>query len=124
MFFIIVEYFKFLKKSTNQHGVHSPFVFNLVTKCLYKRPTKEQKEFYRKIYQRLADSKQDISVNDFGAGSKVFNSNLQSSFFKKAIISIALMALISAFCFFVPVSITVFRNIVNHTVYISYNTCN
>jgi hypothetical protein len=26
---------KFLWNSTNQHGVHSPFVFDLITKCLY-----------------------------------------------------------------------------------------
>jgi hypothetical protein len=33
-------YFKFISfliKSTNQHGVHSPFVFNYVTKCLYSK---------------------------------------------------------------------------------------
>ncbi|UII75230.1 hypothetical protein LV716_13305 [Flagellimonas sp. HMM57] len=35
MWFRIVSYIKFLLNSTNQHGVHSPFVFNYVTKCLY-----------------------------------------------------------------------------------------
>lgn len=33
----IVSYLKFLLKSTNQHGVHSPFVYSLVTQCFYKR---------------------------------------------------------------------------------------
>lgn len=33
-----IKYLSFLVKSTNQHGVHSPFVYNLLTKCLYKRP--------------------------------------------------------------------------------------
>lgn len=33
----IINYLKFLIKSTNQHGVHSPFVFNYVTKCLYSK---------------------------------------------------------------------------------------
>uniref|UniRef100_UPI00404B6DEF hypothetical protein n=1 Tax=Flavobacterium sp. TaxID=239 RepID=UPI00404B6DEF len=32
----LISYLKFLLKSTNQHGVHSPFVFDLVTKCLYQ----------------------------------------------------------------------------------------
>jgi hypothetical protein len=27
-------YFKFLRGSTNQHGVHSPFIYNYLTKCL------------------------------------------------------------------------------------------
>lgn len=29
------SYLSFLLNSTNQHGVHSPFVYNLITKCLY-----------------------------------------------------------------------------------------
>jgi len=33
-----ITYLKFLIKSTNQHGVHSPFVFDYLTKCLYKKP--------------------------------------------------------------------------------------
>ncbi len=28
---------KFLSKSTNQHGVHSPFIYSYVTKCLYSQ---------------------------------------------------------------------------------------
>ena len=30
-------YLKFLLTSTNQHGVHSPFVYAYVTQCLYKK---------------------------------------------------------------------------------------
>lgn len=37
MWFKIISYLKFLVKSTNAHGVHSPFVFNYVTKCLYSK---------------------------------------------------------------------------------------
>ncbi|MGX1929477.1 hypothetical protein [Flagellimonas sp. 2504JD4-2] len=37
MFFKLTSYIKFLLKSTNQHGVHSPFVFSFVTKCLYSK---------------------------------------------------------------------------------------
>lgn len=33
-------YFKFLKQSSNQHGVHSPFVFSLLTKGLYPKDRK------------------------------------------------------------------------------------
>ena len=33
----LFSYLRFLLKSTNQHGVHSPFVYNFVTKCLYNK---------------------------------------------------------------------------------------
>ena len=46
MLFRIKEYFRFLIKSTNQHGVHSPFVYALVTKCFYDR---KKKRYYPKI---------------------------------------------------------------------------
>lgn len=39
MWFRIASYLQFLLKSTNEHGVHSPFVFNFVTKCLYNKKT-------------------------------------------------------------------------------------
>tara|TARA_R110000868_G_scaffold138300_3_gene352254 strand:+ start:9783 stop:10271 length:489 start_codon:yes stop_codon:yes gene_type:complete len=31
------SYLKFLLSATNQHGVHSPFVYTFVTKCLYHK---------------------------------------------------------------------------------------
>ena len=31
------SYLRFLLKSTNQHGVHSPFVYNYLTKGVYKK---------------------------------------------------------------------------------------
>ena len=37
MWFRIASYLQFLLKSTSEHGVHSPFVFNYVTKCLYHK---------------------------------------------------------------------------------------
>ncbi|NVN18843.1 hypothetical protein GUA46_10865 [Muricauda sp. HICW] len=37
MWFRFTSYLNFLAKSNNQHGVHSPFVFQYVTKCLYSR---------------------------------------------------------------------------------------
>lgn len=74
----ILAYIKFLFKSTNQHGVHSPFVFNFVTKCLY---AKEIYEPYKKIkaYRNdLLNNLDTIDINDFGSGSRVFKSNQRS----------------------------------------------
>ena len=71
----IKSYLKFLFHSKNEHGVHSPFVFDLVTKCFYdntKYPEYETLKSYRKS---LLENKNTIEVTDFGAGSRVFKSN-------------------------------------------------
>ncbi|MDT7829839.1 hypothetical protein RQM65_14285 [Pricia sp. S334] len=34
----LLRYLKFLFTATNQHGVHSPFIYAYVTKCLYAQP--------------------------------------------------------------------------------------
>ena len=42
MIYKFISYLKFLIKSTNQHGVHSPFVYNFVTKGLYTKNANSQ----------------------------------------------------------------------------------
>lgn len=37
MLYRFLSYLRFWFSATNQHGVHSPFVYNFVTKCLYKK---------------------------------------------------------------------------------------
>jgi len=69
MLYQIKQYIKFLIKSTNQHGVHSPFVFNLVTKCFYDT---SQYEAYKQIInykKELLKNKTKINVTDLGVGS-------------------------------------------------------
>lgn len=34
---MILSYIQFLLKSSNEHGIHSPFIFSLVTKCFYNK---------------------------------------------------------------------------------------
>lgn len=78
MIYQIKSYFKFLLRSTNQHGVHSPFVFDLVTKCFYD---KKNHAAYSKLdnYRReLLQNHDTIEVTDFGAGSRVFKSNTRA----------------------------------------------
>ncbi len=70
----IQSYFKFLRESTNEHGVHSPFVFNLVTKCLYDKKSYPEYATLKKYRESLLRNHNTIEVTDFGAGSKVFKS--------------------------------------------------
>ena len=75
MLFQIKAYLKFLWKSKNEHGVHSPFVFSLITKCFYNSKPKPEYCSLKNYRNALLKNKNTIEVTDFGAGSKVFKSN-------------------------------------------------
>ncbi|MGO4770102.1 O-methyltransferase [Flavobacterium sp. W22_SRS_FK3] len=75
MLFQIKSYLKFLWNSKNEHGVHSPFVFNLVTKCFYYKKSKPEYSILNNYRKSLYENKNFIEVTDFGAGSKIFKSN-------------------------------------------------
>jgi predicted O-methyltransferase YrrM len=75
MLFQIQSYLKFLWKSKNEHGVHSPFVFSLLTKCFYDKQSKPEYQILKNYRKSLLDNKNFIEVTDFGAGSRVFKSN-------------------------------------------------
>lgn len=82
MFQLIKSYLKFLYNSKNEHDVHSPFVFNFITKCLY-----DKKEYlgynYLKLYQTLylkdtIDTKKTI-IDDNSHANKSYKSELTST---------------------------------------------
>ena len=72
---MVLAYLKFLWQSTNEHGVHSPFVFKLVTECFYKNKRHYEFRTLRQFRQSILKNKKTITITDFGAGSKVFKSN-------------------------------------------------
>ncbi len=78
MIFQIQSYLQFLIRSSNQHGVHSPFVYGLVTRCFYDRKKHSEYTVLKKYRKSLLSNTNSISVTDFGAGSKVFKSNKRS----------------------------------------------
>lgn len=75
MWFKIKSYLTFLKKSTNQHGVHSPFVYSLVTNCFYKKTVPSKITTFKEIKNTLYNNSTIINITDFGKGSKVFKTN-------------------------------------------------
>lgn len=75
MLFQIKSYLQFLWHSKNEHAVHSPFVFSLLTKCFYDKKSKPEYAILKKYRKLLLENNNTIEVTDFGAGSKVFKSN-------------------------------------------------
>jgi predicted O-methyltransferase YrrM len=78
MLHIIKSYLNFLWNSKNEHGVHSPFVFDLVTKCFYDKKKYPEYSILKHYRNSLLQNKNTIEVTDFGAGSRVFKSNTRA----------------------------------------------
>lgn len=74
MFYQIKQYLKFILKSTNQHGVHSPFVYDLVTKCFYDKTKYFEYSKILDFRKRLKHLHHNIDATDFGAGSNKLKS--------------------------------------------------
>lgn len=75
MLYQLKSYFKFLLASTNQHGVHSPFVYDLVTQCFYDKTKYPQYNLLKNFRKKALESNNIIEVTDFGEGSRVFSSD-------------------------------------------------
>ena len=75
MLHILKSYINFIWNSKNEHGVHSPFVFDLVTKCFYDKTKFSEYTVLKQYRNSLLVNKNTIDVTDFGAGSRVFKSN-------------------------------------------------
>ncbi len=73
----IKSYLKFLLNSTNKHSIHSPFIYNLVTKCFNKNTLKQKSTSYLQYKQLLLDTKLSVKVTDFGAGSQIFKNDIR-----------------------------------------------
>jgi len=74
----ILNYLIYRFKSVNEHGVHSPFVFELLLSTIYNK-----KNFYpylqiEKLRGTLSLSRQGVSCIDLGAGSAVNNNTTKS----------------------------------------------
>ena len=67
--------YKLVSKSRKGHGIHSPFVYDLIEKVINKKIKSPEFSVIENLRKKLINSKKKIIVQDFGAGSKVFKSN-------------------------------------------------
>ena len=71
----LLSLLRFILNSKNKHGIHSPFVFNLVTRCFNKKLIKDKLKEFNSYKKELILNNSKIEVTDLGAGSKIFSSN-------------------------------------------------
>ncbi len=69
------SFIKFVRLSKNKHGLHSPFVYDLVTKCFNDKTKYPEHEILKKHRQALRKDASMIEMKDFGQGSRVFKGN-------------------------------------------------
>ena len=74
MFFQLISYLRFIAMAGNQHGVHSPFVYDLLTKCIYANRAKTNTTIVNAYLEELLTRNEKIAIKDFGAGSKQLGS--------------------------------------------------
>jgi len=76
-FTLALKYFRYLCTAANGkgHGVHSPFVFEFITRVLNDRRNFYAFESIEKIRQDLLSNHDTIEIEDFGAGSRVAKTN-------------------------------------------------
>jgi len=75
MWFKISSFFIFLFKCKNKHGIHSPFVYDLLTQCLNTSTNLKKRSTFKKVKAYYHANKQEIEVTDFGQGSTYFKGN-------------------------------------------------
>ncbi len=75
MLFQIRAYLKFLLNSSKQHGIHSPFVYDLIRDCFYDNNPKKWYQKFDEYRVSLLNNKNKILIKDFGAGSKSLENN-------------------------------------------------
>jgi predicted O-methyltransferase YrrM len=84
-FQIAFKYFQYLLKSSNGkgHGIHSPFVYDLVRNVLNDKKDYEVYNEVESLRSQLLQNKTILTIEDFGAGSRI---NLQK---QRAVAAIA-----------------------------------
>jgi predicted O-methyltransferase YrrM len=71
----LFDYIKYYFSSVNEHGVHSPFVYNLLTAVIQNNHSYYPYEEIGAIRKELLHDHREISITDLGAGSRVSSSN-------------------------------------------------
>ena len=75
-----ISHIKFLLTSNNQHGIHSPFVYNYITKCLYKKKQLKLPATLKVLIKSIAYFKYDSIrlIGDYKASEEIIKKHCPS----------------------------------------------
>ncbi|HET6245999.1 MAG: class I SAM-dependent methyltransferase [Bacteroidetes bacterium] len=73
-FYILAKYIRYLFTSKSRHGVHSPFVYDLIDKVIYDKTISPLFFEIDKTRKALKSNNTKLIIEDFGAGSSINNS--------------------------------------------------
>ncbi|MES2799200.1 MAG: class I SAM-dependent methyltransferase [Bacteroidota bacterium] len=70
---LFFEYIKYRWNAKGRHGIHSPFVYEILDKGFKKKPSKDFLIARKQLFTLYNSNQSVIEVEDFGAGSKYFD---------------------------------------------------
>lgn len=68
-----VDYLKHTFASNSRHGVHSPFVYNLIDRVIYDYADKDYIQPIENLRKQLKNDHRTLQITDLGAGSMLNN---------------------------------------------------
>jgi len=79
IFFRVVKYLRYIILSRHRkgHGIHSPFVFDLITRVFRNKIDDDIVFSIEKVRKRLNGDHRSIQVKDLGAGAESFGKNIR-----------------------------------------------
>lgn len=75
-FHLFINYLKHLKNANSRHGVHSPFVYNLIDNVIYNFKDSVDYVEIESLRKNLLKNENYLTITDLGAGSHI-NNNTQ-----------------------------------------------
>ncbi len=72
-FYLVINYLKHLKNAKTLHGVHSPFVYQLIEKVFYNFGSHTDYAEIENLRHQLFKNTNYITISDLGAGSHINN---------------------------------------------------
>ena len=76
----IIKYLKYRIKAKTKYDIHSPFVFELITKVFYNKKSDNEIRSIEAIRKQLLKNKTIVTFEEMGAGSLKSDSKNQKCF--------------------------------------------